>query len=109
MTTRLGGETVTIVRPAGTDDWGDPIPGSGAETDVAGCMVQPRTSTELNDSRDTVVIGLTVWMPPGTDVLATDRMRVGGREFAVNGEPFRWRDFSGAEDHVQVELEGVTG
>lgn len=109
MTQRLGGETVTVVRPAGTDDWGDPIPGSGTETDVEGCMVQPRTSTELTESRDTVFIGFTVWMPPGTDVLSTDKVRYRGVEYVVNGEPFRWPDFSGVEDHVQVELEGVTG
>lgn len=105
----LGAETVTVVRPPGTDDWGDPIPGSGTETAVEGCMVQPRTSTELVDGHDTVIIGFTVWMPPGTDVQPTDLIRYLGREYAVNGQPFRWRDFDGIEDHVQVELETVSG
>src|SRR5690606_21170912 len=74
------GETVTIVRPGPPtqDEYGNDVPGTPVEIDVPGCGVAPRTSSEITDARDTVIVGLTLYAPAGTDLRATDRVRVGG-------------------------------
>ncbi|MCW2904923.1 MAG: hypothetical protein JWO67_7188 [Streptosporangiaceae bacterium] len=105
---RLGGHTVTVVRPAGKDRFGDPLSGV-IETDVAGCYVQPRTSTEQTDQRDTVITGLIVFMPPTADVLATDKVRWLGGLYQVDGDPARWADVHARSHHIQVALRRVEG
>ncbi|MCO6011417.1 hypothetical protein NE236_41355 [Actinoallomurus purpureus] len=105
---KLGSHTVTVVRPAGQDPLGDPLPGS-AETTVGGCFVQPRTSTEATDLRDTVITGLIAFLPPGTDVRATDKIRFNGVLYAVDGDPDAWDVLSGRAHHVEVALRRVEG
>lgn len=105
----LGSQTVTVVRPPGRDRFGDVIPGSGGETAVAGCSVQPDASSELTDGRDAITTGLRAWLPAGTDVLATDRVRYDGELYAIDGRPSRWVDLDGVEDHVELRLTLVEG
>lgn len=105
----LGSQTVTVVRGPGLDWQGDPLPDPPVEVDVAGCMVQPRTTNEQTDQRDTVRTGLTAWLPAGTDIRATDRVRYAGELHHVDGNPFRWVDFGGVEHHVEVDLRRVEG
>ncbi|MCW2870890.1 hypothetical protein [Actinacidiphila oryziradicis] len=108
MTARLGGHVVTIVRPAGKDAFGDPLAGA-VETDVAGCFVQPRTSSERTDMQDQVITGAVVFMAAGTDVLATDKVRFNGVVYQVDGEPRRWDDKRGNRHHLEVDLKLVEG
>ena len=105
---RLGGHTVTIVRSAGKDPLGDPLPGD-TETTVSGCFVQPRSSGELTDMRDTVITGLVVFLPTGTVITATDRIRWDGVLYAVDGEPAAWDEISGKQHHLEVALRRVEG
>lgn len=105
---RLGGHTLTIVRAAGKDPLGDPLPGS-TETTVTGCFVQPRTSTEATGLRDTVITGLIAFMPAGAAVLATDRIRWNGDLYAVDGDPADWDDINGKPHHHEVPLRRVEG
>lgn len=106
------GETVTIVRP-GTptqDQYGNDVPGAATEISVPGCAVAPRASSEDVQARDQVVEGLTVWMPAGTDVRPTDRVRRGGLLFEIDGEAGEWNSpFTGFAGPVQVALSRVTG
>jgi hypothetical protein len=106
------GETVTVVR-AGTpteDDYGNEVPGPSTETDVPGCAVAPRSSSEDLQARDQVIVGLTVWMPSGVDVRPTDQMRVRGVLYDVDGEPGGFRSpFTGSAGPVQVALTRVSG
>ena len=85
------GETVTLLRSevTGRDGYGNDVR-TDTELEVAGCPVWPRGSTEDTQGRDTVITGLTVVMPPGVEVLATDRVRVRGVVYAVDGEPGVW-------------------
>jgi hypothetical protein len=99
----LGSDTVTVLRGRSRDLRGN-ITGSDAGTDVAGCSVQPTAATESTDRGELLVTNLTVYLPAGTDILATDRVQWLGDVYAVSGKPARWRDEAGAEDHVQVEL-----
>lgn len=111
---RLGAHTVVVVRRTRKDVYGDPGAGAAAETTVRGCYVQPPTTsahivTEQTDLRDTVTIVLIVYMPPGSDVVATDRIRWNGTEYNVADDPARWDDANGRPHHLEVKLRRVEG
>jgi hypothetical protein len=105
----LAGETVTLIRRTrtgqdsdGNDTW------STSEVDVPGCAVWPRGSSELVQGQDMVIVGLTVLLPTGTAVVATDRARVRGDLYEVDGQPGEWRScFTGLSSGVQVALTRV--
>jgi hypothetical protein len=91
------GETVTRQRGAPTTD-----PYSGEATglnwttpallDIEGCGVADGGSLEpLQDARNAVDSDFDVILPPGSDVLATDRLVVRGLVCEVAGRPFDWR------------------
>jgi hypothetical protein len=105
----LGAHTVTVIRPPAKDPYGDPLPGTGTETTVMGCYVQPRDSTEFTDARDTTVTDLLAFIPPGTDILATDQVRWNGALYQVNEDPARWDDIDGVPHHLEVTLRRVEG
>ena len=111
------GDTVTILRPgpATQDAYGNDVPGAPTEIPVGGCAVAPRDGTgagpnEIVDARDTVIEGLMLYAPFGTDIRATDRVRVGGDVYEVEGQPGSFRSpFTGSTGPVVVALELVTG
>lgn len=111
------GETITIVRPGPpTEDiYGNDVPGPPTEIPIPGCSVSPRDGTgsasnELLDARDTVITGLTLYAPYGTDIRATDRVRIGAELYEVDGQPGSFRSpFTGSTGPVAVALELVTG
>lgn len=106
---RLGSHSVTIVRPIGQDAHGDPLPGDPTEDEVSGCSVQPSSSVELTDGRDTVVSLWDAFLPAGTDVRATDQVRWNGQLYEVDGDPAPWDDDLGRAHHIEVRLRHVTG
>lgn len=94
----LGQSTEQIVRlrdtVTDTDKYGDPssAPATG-ELPIDGCLVAPLRSDEPTDrGRAGVVVGWTVFCPPGTDVQFTDRLRIRGVECEVQGEVADWGD-----------------
>lgn len=94
-----------MLRPPGRDPFGDPLPGSIVEFDVAGCLVAPGPSRELGLGANQTDSDATVYAPPGVDIRATDRIRVAaGTEYAVVGEPQDW-----GSSGVVVVLRSVTG
>ncbi|MWA08734.1 hypothetical protein [Streptomyces sp. BA2] len=112
------GDTVTILRPGPStsqDIYGNDVPGAVAEIPVPGCAVAPRDGTgsatnEIVGDRDTVISGLTLYAPFGTDIRATDRVRVGDDIYEVEGHVGSFRSpFSGSTGPVVVALELVTG
>jgi hypothetical protein len=111
------GDTVTIVRPGPPtrDGYGNDVPGTPVEIPIPGCGLAPRDGTgagsnELTDARDTVFVGLTLYAPHGTDIRATDRVRVGGDLYDVVGFPGSFRSpFTGSTGPVVASLELVTG
>lgn len=112
--TVIGSHTVTVIRPPQRDKRGDPVPGTGTETDLDGCSVQPRggaapTSSEATDLRDTVTTGLVVYVPPGADIKATDQVRWKGTVYQVDGDPAVWEDLDAVPDHSEVFLKRVEG
>lgn len=110
------GETVTRLRPLGLDQFGDPLPGTITELDIPGCAVWPRDGNaaggnENTDFRNTVISGLMILAPPGSDIEPTDRFRVRGLVYEVDGEPGVWgpSPLTGTEAGVQVALKRVEG
>lgn len=119
------GVTVHIVRygpSPGRDDRGQPLPGPDESFDVPGCVVTPRQETPAvggpdQQGRDTVIDGITVYAPPGTDVRTTDKIQVleedryQGVTFDVTGEPGDWGNspFTGLAGPVQFAADRVTG
>jgi len=105
------GETVTILRRAetGRDAHGNPIWGE-TEIPVPRCAVWPTGSTEQIQGQDQTSENLTVWMPYGTEVRETDRCRVRGLVYDVQGVPSSWASpFTGTRAGVEVRLTRVRG
>jgi hypothetical protein len=102
-------DTPTVVRPTWTTDARGtrrPDYGAGAaRVAVPGSLVQPGASQEVLDNRvGAVAVRWSVFMPPGTDVQATDAVEWEGKLYAVDGEPARHRSPTGTLDHVLVLL-----
>lgn len=105
----LGDQALTVVRPARTGWRGDPGDPAPAEWDVEGCSIQPASGTEQLPSEnvyggDLVITVYDAWLPAGTDVQATDKIRFGGTLYEVDGAPLRWLDH-----HVQIRFQQVRG
>lgn len=94
----MTGEQVTRVRAGQV---ADPYSGGTVETWDEGQVSkldmttlappEPRPSSEpVQDARNAVVSGWTLYLPAGSDVTALDRMRVRGVDYPVQGEPAVW-------------------
>lgn len=103
-------ECVTRVRPGASvvnDRYGKPIPGPDADVTIGGCLVAPASSSEpVGVGRLAVITQDTIYMPPGTDVVAGDRLVVRGKTFTVEGDPSDW---SGGPGGVAVAVKRVDG
>jgi hypothetical protein len=89
------GETLRVVRTttAEYDDYGDLIPGTGVETrtPVEGCAVAPLKDGEDQDVDGVrIVDGWSVYLPFGTDLVASDLVEVRGVDYHVDGVPGVW-------------------
>ena len=112
------GETVIILRPGaptGRDEYGVETVGPPEEIPVPGCGIAPRDGNgaggnEQTQARDTVIIGLTLYAPAGTDLRPTDKVRVAGVLYEVDGQAGAFRSpFTGSAGPVVAALERVTG
>lgn len=104
------GETVVVHRRAPRDDFGQPVPSSTHS--IEGVGIAPRRSTEANTpARNTLVYGLTAYLPFDADIRATDVVeRPDGTRWNVIGEPMRWRSpLTGWQPGTEVDLERATG
>ncbi|MFF4791826.1 hypothetical protein ACFY2M_19155 [Streptomyces sp. NPDC001276] len=113
------GETVRILRTGlspSRDPRGQPLPGPDESFDVPGCVVVPRATTPQvggpeQQGRDTVIVGWSVYAPPGTQVRTTDQVMVRGVKCDITGEPGDWgrSPFTGTRGVVQFAADRVTG
>lgn len=72
---------------------------------VSGCSVQPNSSdTDWTDTAQAVTVRARLWMPPGSDIQADDRVTVDGVQYAVSGAPMAWESPTGAVDHIECAL-----
>jgi hypothetical protein len=90
------GETVTLLRATSSgerDALGVVIPGLPMEIPLEHCVVAPRMERAVlsaggadQQARDTTILGWTVYAPPGSDVLTTDRVVIRGVTCEITGE-----------------------
>lgn len=105
------GRTVTLLKRvlAGHDSYGNDVY-TNFSSDIAGCAVQPATSTENVQFTDQVNTGITVFLPYGTDVSYLDALIIDGVKYEVQGTPESWvSPFSGRTAPVQVSAVKVSG
>lgn len=78
---------------------------------VKGCGVEPRPSTEpVQDARNAVVSGFTLYLPADVAVAAGSRVRVRGRVHEVLGEPAVWRSpITGWSPGTVIQTQRVEG
>ncbi|MET7924725.1 hypothetical protein ABZT43_12165 [Streptomyces sp. NPDC005349] len=71
----------------------------------------PQVGGDQQQDRDTVIVGFTVYAPPGSDVLTTDQFRIRGQVCGVTGQPGDWLQspFTGTRGPVQFAADRVTG
>lgn len=107
---RLGSQAVTLRRRAvtGQDEYGNDVYGTVLVT-VAGCSVQPRTSTEDTTGRVQVISGVMLFAPADPLITAADVVEFDGRRFEVDGDPGVWQSRNGSVTYQQVALRRVTG
>lgn len=103
--------TATVIRAGGRDRFGDPLPAS--EHTVDGCTFFPRRAGEQtredNHGASTVIVGAVLFAPVDADIVATDRIRLDGVVYDVEGEPGKWDDARGDLSVLEVALRRVTG
>lgn len=101
------GETVTVTRQS-VNAYGDHT--DGATHTISGCAVWPTATTETIQGQDVVVYGLTVLMPPGSDVLATDTVTVRSTVYRVTGQPNLYQSpLTGTTSGIEVVLQAAAG
>ena len=72
---------------------------------VKNCSFQPITSaTAWTDPSQAVTSQWRLFMPPGTDIMADDRVQVDGVMYAINGSPEIWESPTGAVSHIAANL-----
>jgi hypothetical protein len=79
-------------------------------------VVTPRAETpsvggDQQQARDTVIIGYTVYAPPGSDWRTTDQVRIRGEVCEITGQPGDWGQnaFTGLDGPVQFAADRVSG
>lgn len=89
----LPGETVEVLTAAEVaDPYADDPWASPTEVAVAGVLCEPRPSSEpVQDARNAVVSGWTLYFPAGSTVTPANKVRVRGIVHDVLGEPADWR------------------
>lgn len=105
------GESVTRLRPAGIDAYGDPVAGAPGELDIAGCALAPRSSSDATDQgRQGVIAGMTLYAPAGADIEATDQIVARGSTWEIEGEVGDWHNpLTGSQPGLEVALKRVAG
>jgi hypothetical protein len=100
-------ELVQIIRRSSVsvDEYGEPV-FVLTEIDVQ-ALVANRTSATLFEAAEiSLVQGLRLFLPAGTEVQDDDRFRVRGKVYEMDGDAFDWRDGLGSwNPGVVVDLQ----
>lgn len=110
------GITITVERPLGRDEYGDPIDGEPERHAISGCAVAPRTTSEIDaPGRTGVIVGLTLYTPAGADLKRQDIVIIDDGDpnpgrWEVEGEPGEWRNpYTGLRAGIEVALRRAEG
>lgn len=92
----------------GQDRYGNDVYGDTA-AQVVGAF-DPGGSLELVQGQEQVQTSPALYLPPGTNVTAVDKVTARGVTYDVDGTPADWRSpFTGEHFGIVVRLRGVTG
>ena len=105
-------QEVTILRPGTTTsrgstvyDWSSP---QSWVVDL--CSLQTSCTGLSQDGRVLGISeGFTVYLPPGTDVEAGDRVVFEGETYTIIGKPKPWKSATGRVSHIQLSIERWSG
>lgn len=100
-----GTETITVVRKPQVDRL-KPTAGAEQRFDIDNCIVLPRASNESGGGW-VQLSGYTVYAPPGSDVVAEDRVICRGEMHSVRGKPGDLRNSKGVPKQLAITLEAV--
>lgn len=91
----MSGETITVVRPGTrTDRYGATQPDWTVTTShvIRGVKVSPTASRDVtDDARDGHAATLNLFLPPRSNIEATDRVELRGSTWRILGEASDWR------------------
>ena len=91
--------TVTVERGTTYPDWTN-----------ASCSMQPAGTSLSQDGRiQGITDGYTCYMPPGSDVMAGDRIQYNGNTYTINGKPRIWNSPTGSVSNIVLNLERWEG
>lgn len=83
--------TVTIVRSGPCDKYGDPSTDAPVRTTVTGCRIAPNDGADIAERGEPgTVDDVTVYMPSGVDIVATDGIEIDGVVWRISGSPRIW-------------------
>ena len=95
-------DTVTVVRPASVEKRGVSVKDWDNATThtIAGCSFQPQTTSSGLDTREAVIVRAKLYLPPGSDIQAGDRIEFDGERFSIDGAPLTKRSPTGRLSHI---------
>lgn len=105
-------QIVTRIRPSTTESRGSTIFDwtKVNEIDIAGCSMQPASTSLTQDGR---VLGIsdlyTLFAPPDADIEAGDRIQFCGKVYEIDGDVRVQPSATGHLDHIQVTLRRYHG
>lgn len=104
-------KTVTILRPATTLEWGQEVVDwdNPEEIEVPGCTDYALSGVEQVQGVDVVAGCRMLFMPEGTDVRGTDRIRRFGQIWEIIGDPALQESPTGRISNVEVLLKRWDG
>lgn len=108
----IGRQTIVRLRAATVQDrHGNTVRDWATATakTIRGCSVDPSAPTEMLLGRDADKVGAFVMAPIDTDVVSSDRIRFGGRDYEVYGQPNEWPSPSGRLDYLAIVLQKWEG
>lgn len=76
---------------SGTNEYGEPVIVT-TETILEGIVAARTGSKTVGASEVTVTSGVTLYLPPNTEIRNDDVFIVRGIRYVVDGEPFDWRN-----------------
>lgn len=81
--------TITPRSPSGQDDYGDEVLEDGDPVETT-CWLHQTQRSEITVDAYTTIETWQVYLPPGTELTALDRLTAQGAEFEVQGPPHNW-------------------
>ena len=99
-------DVLTITRPGVKDSRGVSIPDWDNTTThtISGCSVQPQDTDTVFDAREAIIVHAKLFLPPGADIQAGDKVTFDGVDYAILGKPLPITSPTGHLSHIRAAL-----